>query len=468
MAGKVLELRFPAAGVSRRLGFDSIQGARGAHGTPWTVNMRPEDPVASRRRGGSRPGLAAFTDSVPTMPSARLETEDGTPIWTETNDEILMPVTGTTVEYPAIMQALHAFGVASLPEIAITTGSAPTSPEHGCVWRNRLVLTAGGVVYFSKQGDWSDWDYGCDVENQERACMLQPAEANELAATVTALIPNRDQTLLIATKYGLWCLSGDPAANGTLTNVSRFVGVQSDRAWCKAGDTVYFLSDHGLYSVRADGHELKDLSGDKLPDELRSVDTTTVDIFLGHNYGDSGVFVFLEGGDYHWYFDLEAGGFWPFTLPKTITAVFAVDSRMVLQDNVGLYWTFDGDDDGGADIESHLLLGPFRPGSATQFGIVNELHGAVDTTGSVSWAIFVGDTAEDVAETAKSAIESYLAGDLTAAMENVFASGAWSGGRSKRCHPRSRGMWQVLWLWSEDPWAYETVVAEVQPFGRWR
>jgi hypothetical protein len=273
---------------------------------------------------------------------------------------------------------------------------------------------------------------------------------------------------LIATQYGLWVLRGDPAAGGSLINVSRDVGVVDSLAWAKAGDTVFFLALDGLYRVSADGSDLKDLSGDKLPTELEEIDTSTVDVLLGYSHDDSGIYIFLEGSDYHWFYDLEAGGFWPFTLPEAVAAVFTVDGSMVIEDDNGDHWTLDGDDDNGTDIESHLLIGPIRAGGGSDLGLLAAMHGAVETDGTVIWSIVVGDTAEEVAEDAKAAVEHYLAGDLDDAQEHVFVTGIWSSGRSQVVHPRARAMWYVIWLRSDDPWAYESIVAEMQRYGRWR
>jgi hypothetical protein len=263
-------------------------------------------------------------------------------------------------------------------------------------------------------------------------------------------------------------LKGDPAAGGTLSNISRNVGVVADKAWCKAGDAIFFLAADGLYSMMADGRDLKNLSGDRLPVELEEVDTSTVDVMLGYNHNDYGVYLFLEGEDYHWYYDLQAGGFWPFTLGKTVEAIYLSDGKMVIEDDAGEYWTAEGDDDDGTDIQSHLLIGPLRAGRGAEYGMITALHGIVQTTGGLTWSIIVGDTAEGVAEDAKDAVESYLENDFDSADAHVFASGTWSGGRSYMSYPRSRGMWQVLWLRSDDPWAYEGVTAEIQKFGRWR
>lgn len=60
MPRKTLDLRFPAAGVIRRLGLEPEAGLRReAYPTPWAVNVRLEGSLASRMRGGSWTAIAA-------------------------------------------------------------------------------------------------------------------------------------------------------------------------------------------------------------------------------------------------------------------------------------------------------------------------------------------------------------------------------------------------------------------------
>ena len=65
MSGKPLQIEFPAAGVVRRFGLRSSMGGRGPYPTPWSVNVRLEDSLTNRLRGGSFTGQAAGTKSSP-------------------------------------------------------------------------------------------------------------------------------------------------------------------------------------------------------------------------------------------------------------------------------------------------------------------------------------------------------------------------------------------------------------------
>jgi hypothetical protein len=310
------------------------------------------------------------------------------------------------------------------------------------------------------------------VEDAGRAFLYQLSEAGEIGGTVTAVIPHRDGHLLAATSHSLWVVEGDPAApNGTLRNVSRDVGVVSGTAWTKVGDTIIFLALDGLYSVGADGGNLESLSGSKLPEELSDVDPLNYQVRMGYRHVEQGVYIFVEGDTQHWFFDFNFQGFWPFQLPSiTVAAAFVSAGELIVWDSAGLFWTFQGEDDNGTDVQSHVLLGPFRASQGMDYTLLSLLQGSVETEpdGSLTWRIITGETAEQACSRGQDAVNNYVAGDTTTAATYVVSSGTWSDGRSYLSHPRTRGMWQVLWLQSNDVWAFEGVTAEIEPVGRWR
>lgn len=59
MPRKTLELQFPAAGVIRRTGLRAGIGGRGPFPAPWATNVRLEEGIANRLRGGSFTAVSA-------------------------------------------------------------------------------------------------------------------------------------------------------------------------------------------------------------------------------------------------------------------------------------------------------------------------------------------------------------------------------------------------------------------------
>lgn len=353
---KTLELRFPSAGVARRISFHESAQLRPPYPTPWATNCRPEDPLASRLRGGSRPGLTLYADdldggvidailSVPIAtasgvasklavvaddvlgvfdggvyiaPTGDLLTEAGVEITTEADVNILVDTGGVPGACFLCARGQKVYAVASagivsldlitgvVDSLTATAGTTPTGMTLGCVYRDRLVVAgADNAVYMSRQGDFADWDFGADVEDSGRAVAFQLGEAAEHGALCTAVVPFKDASLLLATEYGLWVVNGDPAANGTLRNVSRGVGIIGSTAWCLVQDArlgdrfvkngIVFLGRTGLFVVAPSGDGLKPVTEERIPEEL--IDVSLEAVSMVYSPDERGVYVFLTFDD---------------------------------------------------------------------------------------------------------------------------------------------------------------------------
>ena len=518
-----IELRFPLAGVVRRVGYFDSANARPPYPTPWAVNVRAEDPLAKRLRGGSRPGLTKYLDDdlgdvtgllplatssadgassaiavvadealgviedgAVTYPEGNLLDNNGVEILDNNGVEILadtgsVPATCFLVSagqkvFAIAAEAVTVLDVASgvIDTLTATTGTVPTGCTFGAVYRNRLFLAGGdNSVFCSRQGNFRDWDYGADEEDHGAATIFQLSEAAGLGGLPTAMVPHRDAFLLAATVNDLWVVQGDPVAGGKLRNVSRDVGIAGPRAWCKAGDDVLFLSADGLYMVRASGEGLKLLSDERIPEDLVDVPATTT-IALAYHHATKGVHIFLTpatGSGTHWFFDFQTGGFWAdrFQTDHEPAAVCRFGEDLLIAGADGYLRYVGGDDDDGEAIESHVLIGPLRLAATGNVAILTELDGSLGIgSGDVTWRIVIGNSAEEACENAKTAVELYLAGSVSAAEAYAETNGTLEAGRNRRKNPRIRGAWYVIWLQSTAKWAYEWIMLQGIEAGRYR
>jgi hypothetical protein len=418
MAGqtKQIELRFPAGGVYRRAGYRDSQdvatvrddaGVKSHHTTPWAVNARPQDVLARRFRGGSRPAFS----------------------W------------GSAVTTP------------TLPVIAPTAGSTPAY-TFGTLYRDRLLLAGSGQgIYCSRQGSYGDWAYGASVGDPARPVVFQLSEGGSVGNTPTALIPHKDSHLIIGTAGELWLLAGDPAT-GSLQNLSRNAGIVGPRAWAKNDETVFFLASDGLQTVPATGGEPQNLSREKIPLELLDVDGA--DCLLAYSDLEKGLYIFIEGATYHWFFDLVGGGFWPFTTSVVPNQATTSDGLLTLARN-GMEIVIGGTE----SFTSDVLIGPLRMSSPGNYGRVLNFKGTLGAgSGEVTWKFVLGDTAEAAVENARLAI----LGDSS----YVASYGTLSAGQSHLWYPRVRSPWLVAWLSSTNAWAYESLALELSGSGKWR
>ena len=263
----VKELHWPA-GVNRGLSLRQEVGKRERYYCPWSLNVRTDDSLSGRLRGGS---------------------------WTPT-------------AAAAHVGVFHSGGTV----VADPGGTAPGS-VHGadCIYRDRYVRPVSQAIYASRQGTYTDWAMSADLSDVGRPFVIQLSEAGELGGNVAALIPHKDVHLLAATTSSLWAVQGDPTAEGRLQNISRDVGIVGPRAWCRDHlDRYYFLSSYGLYTTGASGDGLQALSEDVIPQELTGV--TDVNTVLEYDHLTRGVRVHVPTAAVSWLFDTDRQGFWPF------------------------------------------------------------------------------------------------------------------------------------------------------------
>jgi hypothetical protein len=460
-------LHFPLGGVNRRAGFqDGTDRQREIYTSPWALNCVPQDSIQRRYRGGSRAGLASVSGPNSAAWTVFVADESGNQVLDES---------GNAIEADCLFPDPTQYVYGSLPTIGATVGTAPESPKFGTLYRDRLLIVGGNgpsLVFCSRQGNHTDWNYGAAIEDEGRATIFQAAEAQEVGSAVTALVPHKDNHLLVATNGTLWVWAGDPTT-GTFRNVSRNVGMVGCQAWTKIEDRIIFLAYDGLYGVNADGSDLQPLSKEQVPDELRGVALNGA--MLAYSQDDRGIYIFLASpASYHWFFDTLAGRFWPFewaALPQFTTVT---EGQLTFTFSDGSVANLTGPDDEGTAIPSHVLIGPIRAASPGWFGRVLSLKGAIDplSLGNVTWGLVPGDSAEAATEAARTAI---LSGKNPNNATCVAATGAFpnstngaAAGLSHMTYPRIRGLWFVLWLYSTTQWAYENITLELTESGKWR
>jgi len=519
---RTLDLHFPNEGVNRRMA-ERRNPKRGSYPCPWAVNVRLQDNIDRRLRGGSRPGLTKFVSSdlgttISDLASINLSSSTGaTEVLFALVDSSIKTVTGGVVATPVGYLGADSgsdvltdpsgnkilSGSASAPSsgflltgqqkvlavasgaitrldpktgkvdtIIASAGTVPTGCTFGAIYRDRLILSGDdNAIYCSKLGDYSNWDYGRDVSDSSRAIMWQLAFGGQLGPPPTAMIPCKDNYMLMGSSRSLWVLRGDPAT-GQLQRISENTGIVSSRAWCKAENTVFFLSEDGVYKVAIDGSDFSPLSETQIPNELRNVNTATTTVLMGFEKARNAIHVYLKtsgGSDTHWVYELAAQAWWPVRLQDSHSplAVCQHQGELLLAGGDGYVRSVGGDDDDGTAIESHVIIGPMRLGSEDRSGIINMMRGVLASgSGTVTWRIVVGDHAEQAADNAKAAIEAFQSGGVYSSY--VKFSDTWDAGRSLAQFPRTAGSWGCIWLQSNAKWGLEGASMQLKLSGRYR
>jgi hypothetical protein len=505
---------WPMRGVVRREALRSEPGFRGPWPAPWAVNVRVEDPIARRLRGGSRSGLTKYSledlgttisdmvavnvssasggasevlfvlvdSSIKTFDNgtlsssvAYLTNEAGAVITDEDENPITVsegtaPASGFLVAGQQKVFAVTASAVVKMDpktgqteNVSAVAGTIPTNCTFGAVYRDRLCLSGqDNAIYMSRQGVYGDFDFAVDASDSQRALAFQLSLAADVGPRPLAMIPCLDNYLLCFTSRSIWVVKGDPTAGGSLQRVSEEVGIVGPKAWVKTDTQIVFLSEDGLYSVNADGSNLTAMTPDVVPDELRNIRVTTTTVSLGYDQERRAFHIYLKtaaGSDTHWLYETVSRAFWPMRLQNSHSPLVTCKYRgeLLLAGSDGYLRKVTGDDDDGAAIQSHVVLGPFRLGAPGHYGRMINLHaGLASGSGRVNWRIVTGDTAEEAAGNAKTAIEAFQSGGSYSSL--VKQSGNWTAGRSIMAYPRVRAIWCCLWLQSTDKWAYESLL----------
>lgn len=439
-----------------------------------------------------------ISGSVSTATTGELATEAGATLATEAGDLIVFdstvsaePAVGTSGAYSAAARGgklyladsvLRVYSPSSgvVEPVLASAGTVPTEQPLVCTYRDRIVLAGSDHVWYaSRQSDPSDWDFGADMDDNGRAVAGQVAFSGGIGDAITAMVPVEDRALVFASENELWVLSGDPAS-GQLSQVSSEIGIIASQAWAVSpGGLVAFLSNDGVFLWGAgSGRHPERFSEDRMPEQLRNVSTSSR-ISMAYDPTGRGYHLSItpsEGTGTHWWLDIPNRAIWPvsYQAGHQPTAMARVDGNglaetaMAGRDGYVRKPDRSSATDDGSTLESHVLLGPIRlTADDTHDAALAELHGilAAGTTGTVTWRLCMGDSAEAVTDTAVAGVLAAIAGT---AISGVVASGAWTAGRNPVVRPRSRGAWMVVWLEGAGKWAYEAVAMVSRRFGRIR
>jgi len=351
-------------------------------------------------------------------------------------------------------------------------GSMPTGCPLIAVYRGRLVLAGRinnpHIWYMSRVNDPNDWDLGADFDDTTRAMAGTSTGMSVIGQPLTALISYLNDYLIFACRHQLWVMRGDPAAGGTLTNLSYAIGVVDKFAWCHGpSGEIVFLSDEGLYVIPPGAtSEPMPISEAPLPEELEGIDPQSTLVTMAFDHDKHGVHIYLSDVDeiqdgQHWWLQWDTKTFWPVSLQSDhqvhsvgVHQVAGEGGRTVLLGGRDGYIRRYGDeytDDDGNTLSSYVQYGPMALGRGGQAGLVSAFTGVLSSdSADVTTAIQVGGTHE------------------TAASADAFTSATLSAGDNYWTTVRGRGTAYVVKLTGTGQWAVERITVETQPAGKHR
>ncbi len=403
-----------------------------------------------------------------------------------------------TAEYPVLSHIDAEVGIANatnatgltfrivgknkLTEWRATAGSVPVGCSILASFMGSAILAADPLdpneFYVSKIGDWFDWDFTSTVKGAAYKGSL--GTAGKITGGITAVIPYADTYCLFCVRGATFRMIGHPSDGGSILPVDSRVGAVSKTAWCYGADNgeAFLLTNDGIYVTRVDsaGGELARISRNPLPNEFLQLTPENTDISMTYDLRNRGIHVFLTPKaasaatmpqPTHWFFDLDSKGFFRIQYASNNHCPTAAIwyQGLSLDDQCALFGTYGGDtlryshhaeNDCGQAITDYVLLGPIQLGRGFNEGLLRTLRAKLaEDSASVTWRLFVGDTAEAA---------------VNNAVTNTTPIDDWTGTFAAATvaydHPQARGAASVLRITGGTrPWAMENIVAAVEELG---
>lgn len=356
-----------------------------------------------------------------------------------------------------------------------TAGTMPVDTLLGrarliCTWRGRTVLAGlfrdPANWFMSKQFDAFNWNYSPSTTSETQACSGNDAPAGQVGDFINCMIPFKDDTLIWGCDHSIYQLTGDPMSGGQMDRISSLLGMAWGQPFCidPMGQIYFFSTDCAVYKMTPGALPVP--VSQQIRRRLQSIDLDLFRIKMAWDLKNQGFGMWVtpinpatETTNY--FFEERTNSWWPDAYGEPSRNPMAVhefdgdkqeDRVIMIGSQNGFVRILDNtvEDDDGVAIESFAVIGPLSAKTADDM-ILKMLQGTLgDSSGDVTWEVFVGETAE------------------TALASEAVASGTWSHGRNRVNSIRRSGFAVYVKLTSTDYWALEKVIAVYAPQGRVR
>lgn len=295
-------------------------------------------------------------------------------------------------------------------------GTVPSGARLIALYRGRIVVS--GVIddphnwFMSEQGDPLDWNYSPTVPNVKQAVAGNNSDAGLVGDIITALIPFGDDVLVFGGDHTIFQMTGDPAAGGTIDQVSDKTGIAFGKAWAKDPNGVlYFWGQDGVYKWTL-GTTPENITKGRLDHRLRAVDLTTNRITMEWNFQQASLVILIQPVDQtescrvlRW--ESRSDAWWEDQYPTAIgpSCLFAydgpdpTDQTFILGSRDGYLRQIDestDDGDDGVDIDTHVRFTPFIAEShANEVLLTDVMPVLASDSGPLYVNVYTGQTAEE-------------------------------------------------------------------------
>lgn len=290
----------------------------------------------------------------------------------------------------------------TLSTLTATAGVLPDPCKIAAVYRTRLVLAntaaAPQNIHMSRAGTITDFDYS-QTDALAAVALNASTTAGRIGQPVKALIPFRDDSLVIGCDSSIFILKGDPADGGSVLAVSETVGIYGASAYTFDPEgNLYFVGSGGLYRMApTQGSAPENISRNRVDSFFSSLNRESV-VNVVWDVERHGCFIFLGYGTVassHLWYDARTDGFFELTMPANHGPAHAIfyrgndgtDRRVLLGGTDGFIREFINSalDDAGTAIDSLVFMGPYRPAGVEGEAVMTEMAVYLgESTGTVN------------------------------------------------------------------------------------
>jgi len=371
------------------------------------------------------------------------------------------------------------------------SGSLPNKAYLGCLYRGRCILSGDPEHpyqwYASRQGN--PWDFAYVAYDAGSPVAGGDSDAGETGDIIRALIPYKDDILVIGCSTSIWFLAGDPANGGSLNELDLTIGMFGAHSWCFDGaGNLYFWGTNGVYKTTLPGTPecISELS---LPRIVRDEEANpaTHRIIMAYDIVRTGLLISItklsDGTSSSYFYDLKSQGFFPESYPDECGpySSFFYDANdddyrdLLIGCRDGYIRKFDetakDDDIGVADeaIDSHVTFGPLPmsnnpklTGKLTGLDCVTAggaSGGTQSDSDDITYSIFTGKSGSEV-------IENLVAGTNPDVAGTIKAPGRQ---RSNGIRRKIKGVYVGIKLensTASETWGFEQLMADFKLSGR--
>lgn len=373
-------------------------------------------------------------------------------------------------------------------------GTMPSQATIGCLYRGRCVL-AGDTDYphqwyMSKVNNPFNFYY--DSTDPLTAVRGGNADVGEIGDIITALIPYKDDYLVIGCTNSVWLMVGDPSSGGQLAEFSLTTGIWGQNAWCfDDANNLYFFGLNGLYKASVTGQGISppiNISSITLPNWISDwdLDSGLHEINLQYDPINKGILiskvVIATGVVVAYWYDLNSQGFFPESYPADCgvhcsyyyTATDASYKKVLYGCDDGYIREFDSNTKYDA-ATANTIISSYMALPIEQLAEDRDMDGKLT---SLTFELGGGASAGDFGDTDNVTYSLYTADDAETCLEDIIdvAAAAITAkitgtGRKARIRQKLRGGALGIVMSNSiisTTWVLNNVFGDVSPGGRIR